>query len=64
MVALRCPNRLARRTYACDSRATITGIRANWATVSLTEPTSISANPPRPRLPTTSSWASSECSTS
>ena len=36
-----------RRTYACDSRATMTGIRANWATVSLTEPTSISANPYR-----------------
>jgi hypothetical protein len=60
----RCPNPLARCTYAGDSRATMTGIRANWATVSLTEPTSISANPPRPRLPTTSSWVSSERLTS
>ena len=39
----------------CGSRATITGTRAIWATVSPTEPTSSPANPPRPRLPTTTS---------
>ena len=32
--------------------ATITGVRAAWATAVLTEPRSIPANPPRPWLPT------------
>ncbi len=43
-------------------RATITGIRAAWITAVLTDPSSMPAKPPRPRLPTTRSWADSACS--
>ena len=46
-----------------EGRATITGIRAEWATAALTDPSSIPANPPRPWLPTITSCASSDCLT-
>src|SRR3954453_14345917 len=45
-------------------RATITGTRANRTTAALTEPNNMPANPPRPWLPTTTSWADSDWSTS
>ena len=38
----------------------MTGVRTAWTTVLLTEPSSMAGNPPRPRLPTTTSWADPE----
>ena len=46
------------------SRATMTGTWANSVTAALTEPSNIPANPPLPWLPTTTSWADSDASTS
>jgi hypothetical protein len=43
-------------------RATITGARAAWTTCVLTDPNDILAKPPRPWLPTTTSWAVSDSS--
>ena len=66
---------LAGQYFRCDSlvegvallasaywRATITAVRAACTTAVLTDPSSIPANPPRPWLPTTTSWADSEWS--